>query len=32
MLDVVTQGDFIDPGSKVRIVAVDGVRVVVERV
>jgi membrane-bound serine protease (ClpP class) len=31
LLDVVTQGDFIDPGSKVRIVAVDGLRVVVER-
>ena len=32
MLDVVTQGDFIDPGSKVRIIAVDGLRVVVEQV
>jgi membrane-bound serine protease (ClpP class) len=32
VLDVVTQGDFIDPGSHVRIVAVDGLRVVVELV
>ncbi len=32
ILDVVTQGDFIDPGSKVRVIAVDGLRVVVERV
>jgi membrane-bound serine protease (ClpP class) len=29
--DVVTDGDFIDPGVKVRVVAVDGTRVVVER-
>ncbi len=28
--DVVTDGDFIDPGAKVRVVAVDGTRVVVE--
>jgi membrane-bound serine protease (ClpP class) len=28
--DVVTSGDFIDPGAKVRVVAVDGTRVVVE--
>lgn len=32
LLDVVTQGDFIDPGDKVRVIAVDGLRVVVERV
>jgi membrane-bound serine protease (ClpP class) len=31
LLDVVTQGDFIDPGSSIRVVAVDGLRVVVER-
>lgn len=30
MLDVVTQGDFIAAGEKVRVIAVDGVRVVVE--
>jgi membrane-bound serine protease (ClpP class) len=29
--DVVTDGDFIDPGAKVRVVAIDGTRVVVER-
>jgi membrane-bound serine protease (ClpP class) len=29
--DVVTAGDFIDPGAKVRVVAVDGTRVVVEQ-
>lgn len=28
--DVVTGGDFIEPGAKVRVVAVDGTRVVVE--
>ena len=31
MVDVITQGDFIDPGSAVRVVAVDGMRVVVEK-
>lgn len=31
-LDVITQGDFIEPGSPVRIVSVDGMRVVVEQV
>lgn len=31
-VDVITQGDFIDPGSAVRIVALDGLRVVVEKV
>ncbi|MEA3210720.1 MAG: hypothetical protein QOE70_3777 [Chthoniobacter sp.] len=31
-VDVITQGDFIDPGSDVRVVALDGLRVVVERV
>jgi membrane-bound serine protease (ClpP class) len=31
-VDVITQGDFIDPGSAVRVVAVDGLRVVVEKV
>lgn len=30
-VDVITQGDFIDPGSAVRIVALDGLRVVVEK-
>lgn len=29
--DVVTDGDFLDAGEKVRVVAVDGTRVVVER-
>jgi membrane-bound serine protease (ClpP class) len=28
--DVVTGGDFIEPGAKVRVVAMDGTRVVVE--
>jgi membrane-bound serine protease (ClpP class) len=31
-VDVITEGDFIDPGSAVRIIAVDGLRVVVEKV
>jgi membrane-bound serine protease (ClpP class) len=31
-VDVVTQGDFIEPGSPIRIVALDGLRVVVEKV
>jgi len=31
-VDVVSRGDFIEPGSPVRIVAVDGLRVVVEKV
>jgi membrane-bound serine protease (ClpP class) len=31
LLDVVTQGDFIDPGSRIRVVAIDGLRVVVDR-
>jgi len=31
-VDVVSRGDFIEPGSPVRIVAVDGLRVVVEMV
>jgi membrane-bound serine protease (ClpP class) len=30
-VDVITQGDFIDPGSAVRVVALDGLRVVVEK-
>ncbi len=30
-VDVITQGDFIDPGTAVRIVALDGLRVVVEK-
>ncbi len=31
-VDVITQGDFIDPGTAVRVVALDGLRVVVEKV
>lgn len=31
-VDVITEGDFIDPGTAVRVVALDGMRVVVERV
>ncbi len=31
-VDVVTQGDFIEPGSAIHIVALDGLRVVVEKV
>jgi membrane-bound serine protease (ClpP class) len=31
-VDVVTEGDFIDPGTAVRVVAMDGLRVVVARV
>ena len=30
-VDVITQGEFIDPGSAIRIVAVNGMRVVVEK-
>ena len=30
-VDVITQGEFIDPGLPVRVVAVDGMRVVVEK-
>jgi membrane-bound serine protease (ClpP class) len=32
VLDVVTQGDYIDPGTSIRVVGVDGLRVIVERV
>lgn len=31
-VDVITQGDFIEPGSAVRIVALDGMGVVVEKI
>ena len=31
-VDVITQGDFIEPGLPVRVVALDGLRVVVEKV
>lgn len=31
-IDVVTDGDFIEPGTPIRVIAVEGARVVVERV
>ena len=31
VVDVISQGDFIDPGTPLRILAVEGPRIVVER-